>query len=129
MIQSLINLLRESLLAYDSLQMDETRCQVLKEPGKTPQSQSYMWVQRGGPPDKRVILFDYAPTRSQEVPVELLADYAGYLQIDGYEGYNKVCVQNDITPLGCMAHVRRKFDQALKTQGKLKNRKASVSSR
>ena len=79
LIQPLINLLREGMLAYDSLQMDETRCQVLKEPGKTPQSQSYMWVQRGGPPDKPIILFDYAPTRSQEVSVELLSDYAGYL--------------------------------------------------
>ena len=127
LIQPLINLLREGMLAYDSLQMDETRCQVLKEPGKTPQSQSYMWVQRGGPPDKPIILFDYAPSRSQEVPVELLSDYAGYLQIDGYEGYNKVIANNDIIPLGCMAHVRRKFDEALKTQGKLKNRQVSLA--
>ncbi|MCP3851286.1 MAG: IS66 family transposase, partial [Gammaproteobacteria bacterium] len=70
---------------------------------------------------------DYAPTRSQEVPVELLADYAGYLQIDGYEGYNKICAQNEIVPLGCMAHVRRKFDQALKAQGKHKHRKGSLA--
>ncbi len=49
LVQPLINLLRETMLDYDVLQMDETRCQVLKEPGKTPQSQSYMWVQRGGP--------------------------------------------------------------------------------
>ena len=127
LIQSLINLLRESMLVYDSLQMDETRCQVLKEPGKTPQSQSYMWVQRGGPPDQPIILFDYAPTRSQDVPVELLGDYAGYLQVDGYEGYNKVIANNGITPLGCMAHVRRKFDEALKAQGKSKNRKGSLA--
>ena len=43
LVQPLINLLRETMLDYDVLQMDETRCQVLKEPGKTPQSQSYMW--------------------------------------------------------------------------------------
>ena len=127
LIQPLINLLRDVMLAYDLLQMDETRCQVLKEPGKTPQSQSYMWVQRGGPPDKRVILFDYAPSRSQDVPIALLGEYAGYLQIDGYEGYNKVCAQNDITPLACMAHVRRKFDQAIQVQGTLKNRKVSLA--
>ena len=125
LVQPLINLLREVMLDYDVLQMDETRCQVLKEPGKTPQSQSTMWVQRGGPPGSLVILFDYAPTRSQEVPVELLGDYAGYLQIDGYEGYNKICAQNEIVPLGCMAHVRRKFDQALKAQGK--HRKESLA--
>ena len=64
LIQPLINLLRETMLDYDVLQMDETRYQVLKEPGKTPQSQSYMWVQRGGPPGRPIIMFDYAPTRS-----------------------------------------------------------------
>lgn len=127
LVQPLINLLRETMLDYDVLQVDETRCQVLKEPGKTPQSLSYMWVQRGGPPGSLIILFDYAPTRSQEVPVELLGDYAGYLQIDGYEGYNKICAQNEIVPLGCMAHVRRKFDQALKAQGKHKHRKGSLA--
>ena len=68
LVQPLINLLRETMLDYDVLQMDETRCQVLKEPGKTPQSQSYMWVQRGGPPGSPIILFDYASTRSQGSP-------------------------------------------------------------
>jgi len=52
---------------------------------------------------------------------------AGYLQIDGYEGYNKVCAQNEIVPLDCMAHMRRKFYKALKVQGKLKNRKGSLA--
>ena len=123
----IIALLEEALLEGSVIHMDETPVQVLKEPGRKAQSQSYMWVQRGGPPDKPIILFDYAPTRSQEVPVELLSDYAGYLQIDGYEGYNKVIANNDIIPLGCMAHVRRKFDEALKTQGKLKNRQVSLA--
>ena len=127
LIQPLINLMRESMLDYDIVQMDETRCQVLKEPGKTPQSQSYMWVQRGGPPARRIILYDYAPNRSQSIPVQLLGDYSGYLQTDGYEGYKKVCQQNNITQLGCWAHVRRKFDQAIKAQGKLKTKKVSLA--
>ncbi len=125
--QPLINLLRESMLSYDIIQMDETRCQVLKEPGKTPQSQSFMWVQRGGPPDKTIILYDYAPTRGQSVPVDLLGDYSGYLQTDGYEGYNKVCLENGITQLGCWAHAKRKFDQAIVAQGKLKSRKIPLA--
>lgn len=127
LIQPLINLMRESMLSYDILQMDETRCQVLKEPGKPPQSQSYMWVQRGGPPDKFIILYDYAPTRSQTVPVDLLGDYSGYLQTDGYEGYNKVCLQNGIIQLGCWAHAKRKFDQAIAAQGKLKTKKVPLA--
>ena len=50
LIQPVINLLRDQMLAYDIVQMDETTVQVLKEPGKTAQSKSYLWVQRGGPP-------------------------------------------------------------------------------
>ena len=127
LVQPLINLLREQLLSSHYIQMDETRCQVLKEPGKTPQSQSYMWVQRGGPPGNLIVLFEYDPSRSQEVPRRLLGDYDGYLQIDGYDGYNKVCTENGITPLGCWAHVRRKFDQALKSQPNHKRRKGSLA--
>ena len=75
LIQPLINLMNDRLLIYDIVMMDETRCQVLKEPGKTPQSRSYMWCRRGGPPEQTIILFDYAPTRSQQVPIDLLGDY------------------------------------------------------
>ena len=128
LIQPLINLMRESMLGWDIIQMDETRCQVLKEPGKTPQSPSFMWVQRGGPPDKTIILYDYAPTRSQRVPVDLLGDYSGYLQTDGYDGYNKVCLENGIIQLGCWAHAKRKFDQAIAAQGKLKSKKVPLAS-
>ena len=125
--QPLINLMNERLLNYDIISMDETRCQVLKEPGKDPQSQSFMWVRRGGPPDQRIILYDYAPTRSQQVPIDLLGDYAGYLQTDGYDGYTKVCDQNEIIQLGCWAHVRNKFDQALKAQKQLKLKKTTLT--
>ena len=63
LIQPLINLLRDQLLVYDIMQMDETTVQVLNEPGKTAQSKSYLWVQRGGPPERPVVLFDYDPSR------------------------------------------------------------------
>ncbi|MDP9179837.1 MAG: IS66 family transposase [Gemmatimonadota bacterium] len=117
LIQPVINLLRDEMLAYDILQMDETTVQVLKEPGKTAQSKSYLWVQRGGPPGRPVILFDYDPSRSQSVPLRLLEGYRGYLHVDGYEGYNGIGSQRGIQLVGCMAHARRKFDEALKAQG------------
>jgi transposase len=120
LIQPLINLLRDHLLAYDIVQMDETTVQVLKEPGKTAQSKSYLWVQRGGPPEEPVILFDYDPTRAQTVPKALLAGFAGYLQTDGYSGYNGVVAEGDLKRLGCMAHARRNFSDAVKGQGKNK---------
>ena len=118
LIQPLINLMREHLLDYDILQMDETRVQVLKEAGKAPTALSYMWVARGGPPEQPVVLFDYDPTRSATVPQRLLAGYTGYLQTDGYEGYNAVARDPAIVPVGCAAHARRKFEEATKAQSK-----------
>ena len=122
LIQPLINLLRDRLLAYDILQMDETPVQVLKEPGKTAQSKSYLWLQRGGPPDQPVVLYDYDPSRGQEVPKRLLDGFKGYLQTDGYDGYNAVVAVNGLTHIGCMAHARRRFSDAVKAQGKNKQR-------
>ena len=116
LVQPLINLMRDQLLDYDVIQMDETPVQVLKEAGRRAQSKSYLWVQRGGPPDGRVILYDYDASRSGAVPQRLLAGYSGYLQTDGYEGYNAVVAGNGLKQLGCMAHARRRFDEAVKAQ-------------
>ena len=122
LIQPLINLLRDRLLAHDILQMDETTVQVLQEPGKTAASKSYLWVQRGGPPTQPVVLYDYAPGRGGGVPKRLLDGFTGYLQTDGYDGYNAVVSANGLTHVGCMAHARRKFSEAVKAQGKHKKR-------
>ncbi len=120
LIQPVINLLREQLLGYDLIQMDETTVQVLNEPDKKAQSKSYLWLQRGGPPDQPVILFDYDPSRSQTVPTRLLEGFSGTLQTDGYDGYNAAVIMNALTHLGCFAHARRKFTEAVKAQGKKK---------
>ena len=101
LILPLMNLLRDHLLAYDVVRMDETPVQVLKEEGKSPSSESYMWVQRGGPPNQPVILFDYDPTRGGAVPVRLLDGFVGYLICGGYEGYALVGRQEGIVLLGC----------------------------
>jgi len=122
LIQPVINLLRDRLLDYDILQMDETTVQVLNEAGKTAQSKSYLWLQRGGPPDQPVVLYDYDPGRGAGVPKRLLAGFTGYLQTDGYDGYNAVVAVNGLTHVGCMAHARRKFSEAVKAQGKNKKR-------
>jgi transposase len=122
LIQPLINLLQDRLLAYDIIQMDETTVQVLKEDGKTAQSTSYLWLQRGGPPDQPAVLYDYGPGRGAGVPKRLLAGFTGYLQTDGYDGYNAVVAVNGLTHVACMAHARRKFSEAVKAQGKNKKR-------
>lgn len=116
LIVPLINLLEEVQLDYDILQMDETTVQVLKEDGRPAQSKSRMWVRRGGPPEKPVILFDYDPSRSGKVAWRLTEDFKGYLQSDGFSGYEAVGKRDGVVHVGCLAHARRKFDEALKAQ-------------
>jgi transposase len=116
LIVPLINLFEEVQLGYDVLQMDETTVQVLKEEGRAAQSDSRMWVRRGGPPDKPVILFDYDPSRSGRVAWRLTEDFKGYLQSDGFSGYEAVGKRDGVMHVGCLAHARRKFDEALKAQ-------------
>jgi len=117
MVQPLINLMTERLLSGDIIAMDESRFQVLYEQGKSAQSRSYIWVQRGGPPDAPIIVYHYDPSRGEDVPIRLLDGFAGYLQTDAYGGYGAVCRKNKLVSVGCMAHARRKFDEALKAQG------------
>jgi hypothetical protein len=114
----LYNLLQDKLLELDYVQMDETRTQVLKEKGKKATSKSFIWV-RHTPGERKIVLYDYAPTRSGAVPVELLAGFTGTLQVDGYDGYSRVCQENKLKRIGCFDHVRRKFVDASRTsQGK-----------
>jgi transposase len=117
LVQPLINLLRDRLLESAYIRMDETTVQVLKEPGKTAQSTSYLWVQQSGEREHPVVLYDYAPSRAGAVPVALLGSFNGYLQTDGYAGYHAVVAANGITPLYCFAHARRYFIEALKALG------------
>lgn len=117
-LQPLINLMREHQLSHQYIQADETRIQVLKEPDKAITSDKHMWVTLGGPPEQPAILFEYDPSRSKEVPLRLLDGFKGYLQTDGYSGYNAVCAKNDIIHLGCMDHLRRYFMDAKKSQPK-----------
>ena len=109
----LISIMREEIRSGPLIQMDETTVQVLKEPGREPTAKSYMWVTVGYPqPDKPVILFDYRPTRSQNIPLDLLKGYEGYLQTDGYGGYNAAGNVPGIIHIGCFAHARRYFHDA-----------------
>ena len=106
------------------IHMDETVVQVLKEKEKAATSNSYMWVQTGGPPGCPVVLYDYDPRRSGEVPARLLEGYQGYLMTDGYEGYNRVARTDGVEHMVCWAHARRGFVEAARVQPKGKRGKA-----
>lgn len=113
--QPVVNLMREVQLTADYLQGDETRLQVLKEPGMDPTCHKWIWVLRGGPPDKPVVLFHYDKSRAGSVAGELLDGFEGrYYQCDGYSGQIAAVDGKKVTVIGCMDHARRKFVKAEK---------------
>jgi len=99
------------LLAREFAMADETRLQVLKEPNRDPETDSFMWLFRSGedglPP---IILYRYTETRAKFNAVEFLKGFRGYLMTDGYQGYNNL---PDIKREACWAHIRRKFCDAI----------------
>ena len=117
LITPVINLLQDELLSQAYIHMDETTVQVLKEPGRRPESKSYLWARRSGENHCPIVLFHYAPSRSGAVAKALLGDFSGFLQTDGYHGYDAVVGANGITQLYCFAHARRYFSDVLKSLG------------
>lgn len=106
--------LHKELVRREVLHGDETTLQVLKEPGKSAQSKSYMWLYRtGGDAEHPIVLYDYRPDRKAKNAEEFLEGFSGYLHTDGYQGYHKL--RPDIRVVGCWAHARRKFDEAVKS--------------
>ena len=103
--------MREHLLNQDILHADETTLQVLREPGKSAETNSYLWLYRTGREGPPIVLYDYRPSRGGEHPRNFLMGFSGFLHVDGYSGYHKV---QGVTLVGCWAHARRKFDEALK---------------
>ncbi len=112
-IVPIVNLMREHLLEGPLIHCDETRLQVLKS-NKAPTADHWMWVRAGGPPGRRIILFDYDPSRGGAVPLRLFEGYRGILLTDGYEPYETVAKALKLVHAGCMAHLRRRFEDARK---------------
>jgi len=106
------------LRAGPVLQIDETTVQVLGEEGRADTAKSFMWVARGGPAEAPVIIYRYSPTRAAVMAEQILADYEGYVQTDGYGGYDAVCRREGLVHVGCWAHLRRGFTDAKKKSSK-----------
>ncbi len=108
------SMLRSFLLKEPILHGDETTTQVIKEDGRTAAQKSYMWVYSSGKyAEKPIVLFEYTTTREGRHPLAFLSGFKGFLHTDGYAGYAKLTEQG-VLLIRCWAHVRRKFDEALK---------------
>jgi len=124
-LEPLYERLKKELLANKVLHADETTVQVLREPDRKAQTDSYMWLYRtSGDAEKPVALYEYRQTRSSRNPKLFLNGWGGYLHTDGYPGYHTLPV--GITVVGCWAHMRRKFDEALKGMASYERNKAQA---
>lgn len=113
-LKPFMNLLLERLLQNEYIQADETTLQVLKAHKAKATKKSYIWLGVGM--DRyRVVYMHYANNRSAAVASALFKDFSGYLQTDGYAGYNSVVQTEGMTQLACWAHARRKFADIIKS--------------
>jgi transposase len=100
------------LLRCTYLQADETPMPVLVKDRRGKTHKGFYWVYYD--PLEKVVIFEYRQSRSGKGVSDFLKEFKGVLQVDGYDGYNAIMSQSGIIHAACMAHVRRKFDEALK---------------
>ena len=125
-LRPIYDTLREQLCKEPVLHADETTLQVLKEPGRSSTSKSYMWLYRtSGCTKQAIVLYEYQSTRKTEHAEHFLKGFSGWLHADGYQGYHKL--PGNIRVVGCWAHARRKFDEALQTLPKEMQKDASAA--
>jgi len=110
-LRPLYERMHQHLLAEDILHADESTLQVLNEAGRESTSTSYLWLYRTSRDRPGIVLFDYQTTRASKHPIRFLTGFKGYLHVDGYASYNSI---PGVTLVGCFAHARRKFDEALR---------------
>jgi transposase len=126
-LKEILELFKVELLAGSLIGIDETRLQVLKEPGRPAHTLSYMWVFRGGDPKQPVIIYHYAPSRAAEVPINFLGEYKGYIQTDDYIVYEVLGKTMGVVLVGCWAHSRRGFADVVKISKKSENAEKALS--
>jgi transposase len=112
LLELLYKELRRQVMASHYIQIDETSIPVVDKdkPGAT--KKGYHWIVRS--PQEKMLFFHYDHgSRAQRVVIDLLRDFKGAVQSDGYGAYSIYENKQDVLLLGCWAHARRKFEQAL----------------
>jgi transposase len=103
----IVEQMKSIIVASNYARADETTVQVLQEENRDPSTKSYMWIFMTGLKINNNIVFEYHPTRASEAATNFFTGFQGYLQTDGYSGYNALRKTDGIIEVGCMAHARR----------------------
>jgi len=113
-LQPLIDKLSVIQMNSGYIHADETTLQVLNEKNKKAKQKSYIWLKASR--DKYpIVLMHYSSNRNEKTAEYLFDGFTGYMQTDGYPGYNIVAKRKGVTQLGCWAHARRRFADILKS--------------
>jgi transposase len=111
LLKPLYEALKREVLQTDYVQVDETTLGVIDKE-KRQASKEYLWMVRSVM--ERLVFFHYDEgSRSQQTAAKLLSGFRGYLQSDGYSAYNLFERKEGVCLVGCMAHIRRHFEEAL----------------
>lgn len=117
LLRPLYDHLRRRVLSTDYIQVDESTLPVIDNE-KRRAVKGYLWVVRN--PDNGEVFFHYdRGSRSEKTALTLLHGFNGAIQSDGYQVYKRFEALDGKLMLGCWAHARRKFDEALAENKKL----------
>lgn len=111
LIEPLFEALKKEVLQSCYLHADETPIRVLDKKKEGESHRGYYWVYQNS--IDKIVFFDYQEGRGRAGPMEILENFQGYLQTDGYNVYDVFDKQRDITLFHCMAHARRMFSEAI----------------
>ncbi len=111
LITPLYEALKAEVLQSNYLHADETPIKVLDKQKNGGSHRGYYWVYHNS--IQKIVFFDYQQGRGREGPMEILKNFCGYLQTDGYSVYDVFNKTENITLIHCMAHARRMFNEAL----------------
>ncbi|NJN28955.1 MAG: IS66 family transposase [Cyclobacteriaceae bacterium] len=109
-VEPLFPIIKDKILNSGYVQVDETPIKVLEQTKKGNIHRGFYWVYYS--PKTRLVMFDYRTGRGREGPAEMLKNFKGYLQVDGYAAYDQFEHKAGINLLNCMAHGRRMFVEA-----------------
>ncbi|MBA3830280.1 MAG: IS66 family transposase, partial [Taibaiella sp.] len=111
LITPLFEALKAEVLKSNYLHADETPIKVMDKDKKGETHRGYYWVYQNS--IDKIVFFDYQEGRGREGPINILQNFKGHLQTDGYVAYDIFDKSENITQLHCMAHARRMFNEAL----------------
>jgi transposase len=103
--------LRRQVTAATYLQTDDTPITILEPTGGSRKGRLWTYLD----PIARQVVFDATPTHARDGPETFLAAFVGDLQADAYTGYDALYATGRLREIGCWAHARRRFVEALPT--------------